>query len=212
MRPLPLLLAPCLALILAAPAMAGPGPFSSSGLEGWMEQTFTGRPRVGYRLARDGGGRALVADCMSAASGWSWDEEIDLARTPLLSWRWKVDKLPEGAGERTVAGDDFAARVYVVHRTGWMPWEVRSLVYVWARAEPAGADWPSAYTPRAHHVALRSGRAETGTWREERRDLRADLRRYLGIETSVVHAVALMTDCDDGGGMARAWYGDIRLQ
>lgn len=199
-------------LLPAVPVAAAPGLFSSNGLEGWMKQTFTERAPVGYRLVRDGGVRVLEADCMMGASGWLWDEAIDLNRTPVLSWRWKVDRLPDGAAERTVAGDDFAARVYVVLRTGFAPWEARSLVYVWAREEPAGADWPSAYTPRAINVALRSGRAEAGVWREEHRDLRADFRRFLGIESDVVHGVALMTDCDDGGGKARAAYGDIHLR
>ncbi len=177
-----------------------------------MRQTFTERTAVDYRLVQDRGVRVLEADCMMGASGWLWDEAIDLAQTPVLSWRWKVDRLPDGAAERTVAGDDFAARVYVVLRTGLAPWEVRSLVYVWAREEQAGTDWVSAYTPQARNVALRSGRVEAGIWREEHRDLRADFRRYLGIQTDSVDGVALMTDCDDGGGTARAAYGDIHLR
>lgn len=94
---------------------------------------------------------------------------------------------------------------------GWTPWRTRSLVYVWARHEPAGTDWPSAYSAQAHIVALRSGAAQAGRWLEERRNLRADFRRYFGLDAGTAHGVALMTDCD-GGGEARAWYGDIRFE
>ena len=199
-------------VLVPLPAAAGPGLFSSTGLEGWMEHRFAERLDVRYRLKRSAGIRVLEADCKMGASGWHWDEEIDLASTPVLRWRWSVTRLPEGPSERTREGDDFAARVYAVVRTGLGPWDVRSVVYVWAREQPAGTDWPSGYTEKAHNVALRSGAADAGLWREERRDLRADFRRYFGIDAQIVESVALMTDCDDGGGRARAAYGDIRVE
>jgi hypothetical protein len=94
---------------------------------------------------------------------------------------------------------------------GWAFWRTRTVVYVWAARQPAGSDWPSAYADQARVVALRSGTAEAGQWREERRDLRADFRRWFGIDARHVDGVALMTDCDDGGGAASAAYGDLRF-
>ena len=58
-------------------------------------------------------------------------------------------------------------------------------------------------------VALRSGSAEAGRWMQERRDVRADFQRLFGTDITRLDAVALMTDTDNGGGEARAWYGDI---
>ena len=200
------------AMLLAVSASAAPGLFSSEGLNGWVEQTFRNKAQTAYRLVQDGGVQVLEADCAKAASGWLWKESIDLKRTPLLRWRWKVERLPEGAPEQTKPGDDFGARVYVVRKTGLTPLSLRSVVYVWAHEAPAGSDWPNPYTAKAHHVALRSGRAGLGEWREEQRDLAADFRRYFDIETDTVDSVALMTDCDDTGGAARARYGDIRLE
>lgn len=117
-------------------------------------QTFKDVPPVHYRLTREGGVQVLEAECRAGASGWLWRETVELRRTPALAWRWKVGELPGSASEREKAGDDFAARVYVVLDGGWAPWRTRSLVYVWARHEPAGTDWPSAYTAQAHIVAL----------------------------------------------------------
>jgi len=202
----------CAALTAAAPAAAAPGLFSATGLESWTEQTFENRAPVLYRMVEDGGAQVLQADCSSAASGRLWEERIDLARTPVLRWRWKVDEFPHGAGEQTKPGDDFAARVYVVVKPGLTFLSIRSLVYVWAREAAVGADWPNPYTARAHHVALRSGRAAAGVWQEERRDLRADLKRYLDIDVERVDSVALMSDCDDTRSQARARYGDIRFE
>lgn len=201
----------CLLVVLlsAFPAGAEPGPFSVGGLAGWTKQTFRGRAPTGYRLTRDAGVQVLEADCRSSASGWMWKEKIDLRLTPILAWRWKVATLHPAVREREKAGDDFAARVYVVAGGGLRS---RSLVYVWAGTEAQGTDWPSAYTAQAHMVALRSGTSGAQQWREERRDVRADFKRYFGLELEAVDGVALMTDCDDAGGVARAWYGDLRFE
>lgn len=196
------------ALLLAGAVHAEPGLFSITGLRGWTPQTFEGKAPTQYRIENG----ALEARCRAAASGLMWKERLDLSRTPILRWRWRVDGVYAGLDERTRDGDDFPARVYVVRDGGWAIWRTRSLVYVWASRVPAGSDWPSAYTRQAHVVALRSGAAEAGQWREERRDLRADFRRYFGLDLDHADGVALMTDCDDAGSTITAAYGDLRLE
>lgn len=60
-------------------------------------------------------------------------------------------------------------------------------------------------------VAVRSGDDRAGEWVAERRDLRAGFRRHFGIEADHVDGIAVMTDCDNHGGRATAYYGDIYL-
>lgn len=199
------------ALLLAlasAGAAADPGLFSTTGLQGWLPQTFSGKAATRYRLAAG----AVEARCDAGASGLMWKERIDLARTPVLAWRWRVEGVLSGTDERTKPGDDFPARVYVVRDGGLAPWRTRSLVYVWASREASGRDWPSPYTRQAHVVALRSGAAQAGQWLEERRDVRADFQRYFGLELGYADGVALMTDCDDTASAVTAGYGDVRLE
>jgi hypothetical protein len=197
---------------LCAPAaIAQAGLFSATGLDGWTEQTFEGKKPTGYRLIHESGAQVLQADCRASASGWMRKQRIDLERTPVVRWRWKVARVYSDVREREKKGDDFPARVYVVLGSGRALSRTRSLVYVWASAEPQGADWPSAYTKQAHVVALRSGAADAGRWHEERRDVRADFKRYFGIDVTAADGVAIMTDCDDAGGATRAWYGDVRF-
>ena len=199
-----------LVLALCAPAAwAEPGSFSASGLTGWAEQTFQGRKPTQYRLTQDAGTQVLEAQCQASASGWIWKEKVDLHTTPILLWRWKVAKVYPGIREREKAGDDFPARVYVVLDGGWAIWRTRTLVYVWASAAAPGSGWASPYTAQAHVVALRSG---AGSWQEETRDVRADFKRYFGLDLDAVDGVAVMTDCDDAGGATRAWYGDLRFE
>mgnify|MGYP001792320715 CR=1 FL=1 len=61
-------------------------------------------------------------------------------------------------------------------------------------------------------VVLQSGTTRTGHWMTEKRDLRADFKRYLGLDLDTLDGVALMSDCDDAGGNTRAWFGDIQLK
>jgi hypothetical protein len=201
-----LLLVPLLAQGLPAHA-AGPGAFSRGGLQGWQAQTFDGKAATRYQL-RDG---YLQAECRASASGFTWRQSVRLSDTPILSWRWRVHDLLRGIDERRKNGDDFLARVYVVVDGGWAVWRSRSLVYVWSNGETPGADWPSAYTRQAHIIALRAGATGLGEWQHEQRDLAADFQRYFGEIPERIHALALMSDCDDSGGAGRADYGDIQL-
>jgi hypothetical protein len=58
-------------------------------------------------------------------------------------------------------------------------------------------------------IALRSGPGDG--WAKERRDLRADFRRLFGEDVTSIDAVAIMTDCDDRGARAEAFYGGLRF-
>ncbi|MCI0348900.1 MAG: hypothetical protein L0Z53_05685 [Acidobacteriales bacterium] len=65
-------------LTAALSAAAAPGPLSSAGLQGWVEQTFKDLPPVHYRFTREGGVQVLEAECRASASGWLWRETVDL--------------------------------------------------------------------------------------------------------------------------------------
>jgi hypothetical protein len=90
-----------------------------------------------------------------------------------------------------------------------LPWNTMALNYVWASGQPQGAEWPNAYASQARMIAVRSGAGDG--WVTERRDLRADFRRLHGEDVTTIDAVAIMTDCDDRGGSAEAFYGGVRF-
>jgi hypothetical protein len=175
-------------------------------LEGWEAQAFRGKAPTQYKALADG---AVEAQCKASASGLIRREKIDLEKTPVLRWKWKVESIYAGIDEKAKRGDDFPARVYVVLDGGLLPWRTRSLVYVWSSTSPQGTDWPNPYTAQAHHVALRAG--APGPWQAERRDVRADFKRYFGLDVAAADGVAIMTDCDDAGGATRAWYEGLRF-
>lgn len=183
------------------------GRFSAGDLNDWQTKSFKGETR--YAFDEKSGRKALFADSQGAASGLYREIRVDLTRTPWLNWSWRVDRVLNGVDERGKAGDDYPARVYVVVSGGAAFWKTRSLVYVWSSNQPVGATWNNAFTSNARVMALRSGTKDAGRWVTEKRDIRADFRQLFGEDIDHIDAVALMTDTDNSGQSATAWYGDI---
>ena len=173
----------------------------------WEEKIFEGRTR--YETVRQDGRTVVRATSHGTASGLYLRRRIDLDRTPILRWTWRVDGTLGDIDERTRAGDDYSARVYVIRSHPVFLWRTRAVNYVWTSTRIPGETWPNAYTDAARHVAVRSGDADSGQWIEERRDVRADFRELFGESVRYVDAVAIMTDTDNTGAAAVAYYGDI---
>ena len=204
-----------LRLVLCLSITAGAGVVGAESVEvlrdgdvaGWEEKVFEGKTR--YETVRRDGRSVVRATSRGTASGLYLRRRIDLDRTPILRWTWRVDGTIGDVDERTRAGDDYAARVYVIRSHPVFLWRTRAVNYVWASTQAVGETWPNAYTDASRNVAVRSGATYTGRWVEERRDVRADFRELFGESVRHVDAVAIMTDTDNTGGAAVAYYGDI---
>ena len=174
---------------------------------GWEEKVFSGKTL--YETVRQDGRTVLRATSRGTASGLYRELRVDLEKTPILNWTWRVDATLGDADERTRAGDDYSARIYVVRSHPVFLWRTRAVNYVWASTRAEGETWPNAYTDSARHVAVRSGDAQAGQWIGERRDVRADFRALFGEDVRFIDAIAIMTDTDNTGGTATAYYADI---
>ncbi|MGE0621185.1 MAG: DUF3047 domain-containing protein [Pseudomonadales bacterium] len=181
--------------------------FAEGDRSGWQAQRFQGETE--YTFETVDGRLGLRASSDGTASGLVRRLTVDLTRTPYLEWWWRVQDVPEGVDERSRSGDDYAARVYVIVSGGLAFWRTRSLVYVWSSNQPIGSTWDNAFTSNARVMALRSGDRDAGRWVLERRNLVADFRQLFGDGIAEIDAVAIMTDTDNSGQSATAWYGDV---
>ncbi|WP_280542668.1 DUF3047 domain-containing protein [Chromohalobacter sp. 11-W] len=191
-------------LALSTSAAAAEIAFSAQEMATWETRTFEGRTR--YAVVRDNGAEVLEANARGQASAKYLEREIDLSETPYLHWCWKVDARYAGLDERAQAGDDYPARLYVARKTGLLPWQVQSVNYVWSSNQAIGARWPNAFTDRAMLLALQGEQSPVGEWRAEVRDVSADYQALFGEAASEIGGVALMSDGDNAGGDATAWY------
>ncbi len=184
------------------------GEFSSGSTRGWQPIAF--KHATQYQIVRDGPLQVLRATSSDSASGLVYRQRIDLARTPYLVWRWKIANPLDNVHETTRAGDDYAARIYVVIDGGLLFWKTRALNYVWAYGSAPGTTWPNAFAgSNAKMLALRWREDPVDTWQTEKRNVRADLRQVFGRDIRYIDAVALMTDTDNTGATVTAYYGDI---
>lgn len=181
--------------------------FSQEELSGWQTKVFSGKTQ--YALTNVDTHTVLHANSNASASGLFREIKIDLNKTPILHWSWKVDNVLTGVDERTKAGDDYPARVYVVFSGGLAFWRTRAINYVWSNNQPIQSNWRNAFTGNAQMIAVQSGQNHTGQWMEQQRDVLADYQKLFGAEPGNVDAVAIMTDTDNSGTSASAWYGDI---
>lgn len=197
-------------LAASASAMAETIPisdFASNDLTQWQEHSFKDHTR--YRITPLNGTPLLHARSDNSASGLFRRIRIDLTQTPYLNWQWRVDKTLGNIDEKSKPGDDYPARLYVIKEGGFMIWQTRAINYVWASGQPQGSDWPNAFSDRSWMVSLRQGEAEAGQLRAERRNIREDFQRYFGEDVRYIDVVAVMTDTDNSGGKAEAYYGPI---
>ena len=202
-----------MSIFLAVPlARAEPlalGQFSAGTTEGWQTRSFEGE--TSYRIVELDGRLVLEGDSVSSASSLYLEREIDLAARPVLEWSWRIAGTPGVADERTRGGDDFAARLYAVAPGEGLFGSPIAISYVWAGQAAAGDFWPNPFTSRVMMLALDSGNRNAGAWRTHSRNVRADFLRLFGREVNRLEGIAIMTDSDNSGLRARAWYGDIVL-
>ncbi|MFZ5466266.1 MAG: DUF3047 domain-containing protein [Pseudomonadota bacterium] len=226
-----------LALSLALPAVAQDGlpvaPFSATDPgslpEGWRPLAFPNIERhTDYRPVMEDGVQVIRADSQAAASGLIREFRLDPHAYPIVRWRWKVAGIIAGSDPHRKSGDDYPARLYITfdyppERLGFgerLGYEaarllyggvppLRAINYIWATSGTPGEVIPNAYSGHARMVVVRSGAAQAGVWLEEERNVLEDYRRAFGEDPPPISGVAIMTDTDDTGGTATAWYGDI---
>lgn len=176
-------------------------------LQHWETERFQGQTR--YTPVTVDGHKAIKAQSRNAASGLVRKIKIDLNKTPYLHWHWRVDNVLQATEEKTRQGDDYAARVYVIVSGGLFFWQTRALNYVWSSNQAVGSTWPNAFTGNAVMLAVRSGPGQTGQWLHQTRNVLEDLQTYLQKPFSHIDAVAIMTDTDNSGQNATAYYGEM---
>jgi len=189
---------------------------------GWARQTF---PRIAshtrYTLVGDGDKVVVRAEAVASASGLVSRVSTPAAEARMLRWRWKVDRLPQGANTSTKAGDDAPARIYVTFQFdpaklgpvdrllyeaaraiyGEAPPHA-SLMYVWDVAGASGRSFANPYTPRVRTIVVEGGQQRLGQWLDYERDIVADYR-YTGL-TLRRHPVALLRSRLESRGIVTA--------
>ncbi|MFK7816750.1 MAG: DUF3047 domain-containing protein [Gammaproteobacteria bacterium] len=181
--------------------------FSEMNMKDWENKSFEGETL--YTIKSEKEKFFLYAKSTQSASALYKKIKVNIHETPFLNWSWRIDQALPTLNEKTRIGDDYAARVYVVFKTGFTPLSAKALNYVWSSNDQSEGYWPNAYTDKAIMVPLRSNRDETNTWQNEKINIKEDLLKYFDKPPKYIDGIAIMTDTDNSQGIASASYGDI---
>lgn len=183
-----------------------------------------------YRHIVEDGVGVIRADSKASSSGLVYKEVIDPNQWPVISWRWKVDRVLAAGDASKKSGDDYPARLYITfaydrNKVGF--WEsvkfdtvkliygeyppINALTYIWANKMAKESLVANPYTSRVQMIAVESGVEHVGIWRNASRNIVADYRKAFGEDPPAISGIAIMTDTDNTGEEATAWYGDIVL-
>jgi hypothetical protein len=187
-------------------------------------------PPTRYRVINWDGVAAVEAVADASMALLARPLEIDIRRTPVLCWRWRVSAPLVNADMATKRGDDYAARVYVAFK---LPSDTMSFVtrtqlklartlygesvpdaainYVWDNRYPVGTRRANAYTSRAQMIVLRSGAQQAGSWVTERRDVLADTTQAFGTDRIEPGLLAIAADTDNTGESTRSGFADLHF-
>lgn len=199
----------------------------------WMPISFGDvdrktRYQLVQRPVRDDSTTVVRAVSDGGAAGLGQEVRLDPRQYPLLTWQWKVSTVLEKGNAREKDGDDYPARIYVtfdydpsnfgffdrikynaLQVLGYDQIPTRALNYIWASRVEKGTILQNPFTDWVQMVAVESGSTNVGTWVRERRNIRADYREAFGEAPPPVNGIAIMTDTDNTGESATAYYGDI---
>ena len=162
-----------------------------------------------YTVGTNENGNFLKSIADNAASGLGKEIKINLKKTPFINITWKIEKDLPGIDENTKKGHDFAARVFVVKKTGATPLSNRAINYVFSSNNDVGLNWPSPFTKRSIDNVLASTKDNLNEWITVKANVREDFKRFHDLDVNEIDGLAIMSDTDNSKMKSIAYFQNI---
>ena len=162
-----------------------------------------------YSIGNNENGSYLKAVAENAASGVGKEININLDKTPFINITWKIEKDLKGIKENTKKGHDFAARVFVIKKTGATPLSNRAINYVFSSNSNVGETWPSPYTKKSIDSVLASTKSNLNEWVTVRANVKEDFKKFHDLDVEELSGIAIMADTDNSKLTAVSYYQNI---
>ena len=154
-------------------------------------------------------GNFIKAEAEGKGSGLGKEIKIDLTKTPFLNITWKIEKDLSGIIENSKKGHDYAARVFVVKKTGSTALSNRAINYVFSSNNSVDENWPSPYTKKSIDYVLSTTKENLNTWVTVKANVKEDFMKLHGLDLNDISGVAIMTDTDNSKLKAISYYQNI---
>ena len=165
--------------------------------------------KTNYSIGNNENGNFLKANANNAASGLGKEILINLNSTPFINITWKVEKDLKGIKENTKKGHDFAARVFVIKKTGATPLSNRAINYVFSSNSDISNNWPSPYTKKSVDNVLSTTKENLNEWVTVQANVKEDFKKFHDLDINEIDGVAIMTDTDNSKMIATTYYQNI---
>jgi len=162
-----------------------------------------------WTLGSNENGAYIKAEAEGVGSGLGKEIEIDLNKTPFINITWKVEKDLSGIIENSKKGHDYAARVFVIKKTGATPLSNRAINYVFSSNNIIDQNWPSPYTKKSIDYVLSTTIDKSNTWVTVKANVKEDFMKLHGLDVDNISGVAIMTDTDNSKLKAISYYQNI---
>ena len=162
-----------------------------------------------YSVGSNERGNFLKAVADNAASGLGKEVKINLNKTPFINITWKVEKDLSGIEENTKKGHDFAARVFVIKKTGATPLSNRAINYVFSSNSEIGFNSPSPYTKRSIDNVLSTTKNNLDVWVTVKANVKEDFKKFHDLDVNELDGLAIMSDTDNSKMKAIAYFQNI---
>ena len=136
-------------------------------------------------------------------------KKIDLNKTPYLNIKWKVEKDLKGIDESTKKGHDYAARVFVVKKTGATPLSNRAMNYVFSSNEDVDVFHPSPYTKKSIDYVLATTKEHLNEWVTVKVNVKDHFKKFHNLDLDEINGIAIMADTDNSKLSSVAYYQNI---
>jgi len=162
-----------------------------------------------YTIGSNEKGTFLKSVADNAASGLGKEIKIDLNKTPFINITWKIEKDLAGIKENTKKGHDYAARVFVIKKTGATPLSNRAINYVFSSNNEVGLNWPSPYTKKSIDNVLASTKNNLNEWVTVKANVKDDFNKFHNLDVNELDGIAIMSDTDNSKMKSIAYFQNI---
>ena len=162
-----------------------------------------------YSLGSNENGNYLKAVSDNAASGLGKKLTINLNSTPFINITWKVEKDLKGINEKSKKGHDYAARLFVIKKTGATALSNRAINYVFSSNNNIGDNWPSPYTKKSIDNVLSTTNKNFNEWVTVKANVKKDFKKFHDLDVNELDGIAIMADTDNSKSKSISYYQNI---
>jgi len=169
----------------------------------WQIKVNHGKPDIS--VCREDDVACVHLKSVKASFGLEKGVDVDPVQMPLLTWHWKVTRLPAGGDFRRASTDDQAAQVLLAFA------DRRILSYIWDSSAPKGTMENASSIPlvRVFAVVCESGATEANRWVAESRNVAADYARAYGKPAPHVKGVRIQINSQHTATVAESYFGEV---